>query len=98
MASIFSQGLNEGNFILETVMYFSKTELLHTQLQVVIQAYLEELEATPELIKKDSLYKVLTVTQLITPWDSLKEKVYQGVTVKLTKQALDDRIIMSWNR
>ena len=29
------------------------------------------------------------------PWDSLWEKVYQGVRDKLTKQALNDRIIMS---
>ena len=28
-------------------------------------------------------------------WYSLKEKVYQGVRDKLTKQAFNDRIIMS---
>ena len=29
---------------------------------------------------------------------SLKEKVYQGVRDKLTKQALNDRITMSWEQ
>ena len=39
-------------------------------------------EAIPEFIKKDSL----------------KENVYQGVREKLTKQSLNDRIIMSWEQ
>ena len=31
-------------------------------------------------------------------WDSLKEKVYQGVRDKLIKQALNNRINISWDQ
>ena len=46
----------------------------------------------------NGLQKVLTVTQWIMPWDFLKVKVYQGMRDKLTKLALNDRIIMSWEQ
>ena len=55
-------------------------------------------EATPKFIKKD---KWLPQSPDCNPmdyaiWDSLKEKVYRGMPDKLTKQALMNRVIVSW--
>ena len=62
----------------------------------VTQAHLDE--ATPEFIKKDEWSPQspdCNPMDYVT-WDSLKEKVYRGVDDKLTKQALMNRIIISW--
>ena len=84
-----SQQLNEGDFIHDTFMCFSKiAELLHTQVGLVTKASTMQCSSR----RMNGLHKVLTVTK----WDSLKEKIYKGVRDKLTKQALNDRIIMSW--
>ena len=76
-------------------MCFSKTELLHTS--KVTQGHLEN--TTPEFIKKNEWPPP---SPDCNPMDYSmglsKEKVYQGVRDELTKQALNDRIIMSWEQ
>ena len=75
---------NEGDFIHDTFMCFSKiAELLHTQVGLVTKASTMQCSSR----RMNGLHKVLTLTK----WDSLKEKIYKGVRDKLTKQALNDR-------